>query len=369
KADGAVESYAYDSQNRLVGYSSATTTANYAYDALDRRIAKVVDGAETAYVYDLSPEDPLAHDDIVMEYEGGILTRRWMHSDAVDEPVGFEEYTVSSGVGSGTEHALYADRQGSVIWVTEPATGSVVAGYEYDGYGQITQTVGSLSQPYGYTGREYDAESGLYHYRARAYDPAAGVFVQSDPIGFLSGSLALDSSMQNDPFNLKDPSGLVVVRSYMDNTISEQANTTSGYTSVGVAAISLAGEINAALSATLPFALKKDGNGMTTTTPRPPGVCQSDIFDRLNNEVKRWKAEARECLPIPKAIFGKQEGMVLRMNNLRKQQAFSRLALARATLQAVCFPGYYGPGDHRQAVADALEGMAKCHTFILKPVP
>ncbi|MCB2130830.1 MAG: hypothetical protein KDE03_17630 [Rhodobacteraceae bacterium] len=34
-------------------------------------------GAEvTAYVYDLSPEDPLAHDDIFMEYEGGILTRR-----------------------------------------------------------------------------------------------------------------------------------------------------------------------------------------------------------------------------------------------------------------------------------------------------
>ncbi|MCB2127940.1 MAG: hypothetical protein KDE03_02390 [Rhodobacteraceae bacterium] len=55
KADGAVESYAYDSQNRLVGYSSATTTARYAYDALDRRIAKSVDGAETAYVYGLSP--------------------------------------------------------------------------------------------------------------------------------------------------------------------------------------------------------------------------------------------------------------------------------------------------------------------------
>ncbi|WP_432759529.1 RHS repeat-associated core domain-containing protein [Defluviimonas salinarum] len=190
KADGAVESYAYDSQNRLVGYTSPATTASYAYDALDRRVAKTVDGAETAYVYDISPEDPLANDDIVMEYSDGILTRRWMHSDAVDEPVGFEEYTASSGVGAGTEHALYADRQGSVIWVTEPATGQVVAGYEYDGYGRLTQTSGTLSQPYGYTGREYDTESGLYHYRARAYDPAAGVFVQTDPIEFAGGQLA-----------------------------------------------------------------------------------------------------------------------------------------------------------------------------------
>ncbi|MCB2130757.1 MAG: RHS repeat-associated core domain-containing protein [Rhodobacteraceae bacterium] len=162
----------------------------------------------TAYVYDLSPENPLAHDDIALEYRDGILTRRWMHSDTVDEPVGFEEYTVSSGVGSGTEHALYADRQGSVIWVTEPATGQVVAGYEYDGYGQLTQTAGTLSQPYGYTGREYDAESGLYYYRARAYDPAAGVFVQSDPIGFRGGYENVYSYVGQDTFSNSDPTGL-----------------------------------------------------------------------------------------------------------------------------------------------------------------
>jgi hypothetical protein len=69
---------------------------------------------------------------------------------------------------------MLADRQGSVIWVMQPATGTVVAGYEYDGYGQITQTGGTLQQPYGYTGRDYDAESGRYHYRAGACDPLAG---------------------------------------------------------------------------------------------------------------------------------------------------------------------------------------------------
>ena len=150
KSSGAVESYIYDSQNRLVGYQSATNTASYAYDAMDRRIAKTVNGAVTSYVYDTSMEDTLAFDDILLEFDASaspILTRRWVHSDAVDEPLGFESYTSSSGVGSGTEHAMFADRQGSVIWVTQPATGTVVAGYEYDGYGQITQTGGTLQQP------------------------------------------------------------------------------------------------------------------------------------------------------------------------------------------------------------------------------
>ena len=95
KATGAVETYSYDSQNRLVGYASDTTTASYAYDAMDRRIAKVVDGAKTAYAYDTSMENPLDHDDIIMEFEAGtapFLARRWAHSAAVDEPIGFEQY-------------------------------------------------------------------------------------------------------------------------------------------------------------------------------------------------------------------------------------------------------------------------------------
>ncbi len=191
-----------------MGYTSPTTEAACAYDALDRRIAKTVDGVVTAYVYDMSPYEPLAYDDITLEFTDGILARRWAHSDAVDEPLGFEGYVAQSGVGSGAEHAIYADRQGSVIWVTDPATGAVVAGYEYDAYGQITQTTGTLVQPYGYTGREYDAESGLYHYRARAFDATSGVFLQGDPLGFMGGTANLYSYGWSNPVKFADPSGL-----------------------------------------------------------------------------------------------------------------------------------------------------------------
>jgi RHS repeat-associated protein len=57
-----------------------------------------------------------------------------------------------------------------------------------------------------FTGREYDAETGLYHYRERAYSPQIGRFLQTDP-------LAIDDEntytyCYNDPVNWVDPYGL-----------------------------------------------------------------------------------------------------------------------------------------------------------------
>ena len=232
KASGAVETYSYDSQNRLVGYASDATTASYTYDALDRRIAKTVDGVETAYVYDMSASDALAHDDITLEFTDTILTRRWVHSNAVDEPVGFEEYVNTSGVGSGLERTMFADRQGSVLWVADPATGVVVAGYEYDAYGQITQIAGTLVQPYGYTGREYDPESGLYYYRARNYDPANGVFVQRDPIGFGGGLFSLYSYLNGNVTYYNDPLGL--------SGLPVRGGVTAGFTTMSTGGVQIA---------------------------------------------------------------------------------------------------------------------------------
>ena len=347
KADGAVEDYAYDSQNRLIGYANATLTARYAYDALDRRIAKVVDGAETAYVYDLSAEDPLAHDDIVMEYEGGILTRRWMHSDTVDEPVGFEEYTASSGVGSGTEHALYADRQGSVIWVTEPATGQVVAGYEYDGYGQLTQIAGTLSQPYGYTGREYDAESGLYHYRARAYDPAAGVFVQSDPLDMVDGP-NLYAYASNSPFNWGDPEGTNQTATALFGSSVTAAGAGARTEQIFTGAITLAGRISSALrTITLVTNPGAEAKVVSATNPfPPPGDCGPDEHRRLQDQINELKGLGRCTVSMPWWQLAQRE------------HYFRKLARLRAQINAQCFRG--GDEGHQIAQNNATEAAQNC---------
>ncbi|MEP4627159.1 MAG: collagen-binding domain-containing protein [Tateyamaria sp.] len=349
-AGGDVETYTYDSQNRLIRYASPTTTASYVYDALDRRIAKVVNGVVSAYVYDFFPADPLAHDDITLEFSDGVLTRRWTHSNKIDEPIGFEDYLSTSDAGSGSERLIFTDRQGSVIRVTEPNTGSIIAAYEYGGFGTVTQTTGELDQPYRYTGREFDAESGLYHYRMRAYDSNTGLFMQSDPIGFEGGSFSLYSYVSNNPFELSDPSGLAPTVDFVNRAQADIANSISRNTDVAVGAIFLAGEVNAILSAGLPFAIKVKG---TEISSAPPGVCSSDVFNALQAEVNRWRTSS--CtMPLPG----------LRHQNLVKLRKFARLAKARATLAAVCFPGYYGKGDHRDAVEQALVGMHKCQAAV-----
>ncbi len=208
KVGGVVETYSYDSQNRLVGYTDGTTTATYAYDALNRRIAKTVDGVVTAFVYDTWGTDISTASDILMDFTDGTLNRRWLHSGRVDEPLSHEKYSGDSTPGAGSVYEMYADRMGSITKVVDVATGAVVADYSYDAFGQQTQFAGALFQYYGFTGRETDPESGLIYYRARTYDPAVGVFVQSDPAGFSGSGPNLYSYSMEDPYGWVDPTGL-----------------------------------------------------------------------------------------------------------------------------------------------------------------
>ncbi|MGH9341354.1 MAG: RHS repeat-associated core domain-containing protein, partial [Acidobacteriota bacterium] len=61
-----------------------------------------------------------------------------------------------------------------------------------------------------YTGREWDADAGMYYYRARWYDAEARRFISEDPIGFSAGDPNLNRYVGNSPTNFIDPSGLKV---------------------------------------------------------------------------------------------------------------------------------------------------------------
>jgi len=64
-----------------------------------------------------------------------------------------------------------------------------------------------VSQPFRYTGREWDQATELYHYRARQYDPETGRFLQEDPIGFEAGDINVYRYVTNKPLSITDPSG------------------------------------------------------------------------------------------------------------------------------------------------------------------
>ena len=134
-----------------------------------------------------------------LDASGNIVTE-YLHGPGIDEPIAM--------IKGGQTYYYHADGLGSIIAITD-STGRVVQRYEYDSFGNITYTQNpNFVQPYTYTGREYDQESGLYYYRARYYNANIGRFITQDPIGFAGGDVNLYSYVGQNPVNGVDPYGL-----------------------------------------------------------------------------------------------------------------------------------------------------------------
>ena len=204
KSTGAVTTYTYDGEHQLSGVTTPTLTATYRADGLGRRIEKIVNGVSTRFIYD--------QEDLLFEFDGtNTLTARWLHGPGIDEPLMLERDLNNNGVFDVSEQFFYhADGLGSILALTNTA-GVVVESYRYDAFGQptilapdgSTRTCSAVGNPFLFTGREYDCESGLYFSRARTYDPRTGTFLQEDPVF----SLNRYPYAENNPVNFVDPFG------------------------------------------------------------------------------------------------------------------------------------------------------------------
>jgi len=184
--------YVYDFENRLIEVDYTGIVAQYKYDPFGRRIEKNVNGDITTYFYD-GPN-------IITEYNGnGNVKNAYLHSLAIDDPLAVQQ--------GGQIYYYHKDGLGSITEMTD-ASGNTIINYRYNSFGEIISQTGNLNQPFTFTGREYDAESGLYYYRARYYDPRAGRFLTKDPNGFTNGDIALYIYVQNNPLSKRDEFGL-----------------------------------------------------------------------------------------------------------------------------------------------------------------
>ncbi len=205
---GAVTEYVWDYRNRLTQVTEKDSvgvvgrSSGYKYDVNNNRIAKTMDldgvGTQVAtterYVYD--------SDHIALVFDGqGNQLQRFLYGTYVDQVL------VQENANGDLLWAL-ADYQGSVRDVVD-SQGNLLNHIVYDSFGNVTsQTNGAVDFRFGYTGREFDAETGLYYYRARYYDARTGQFIGQDPLSFRAGDSNLYRYVGNSPTNLTDPSGM-----------------------------------------------------------------------------------------------------------------------------------------------------------------
>jgi RHS repeat-associated protein len=116
----------------------------------------------------------------------------------------FVDHPISITIGTMKYYYLY-DGLGSVTELID-INQNVVNTYRYTPFGDALVKQETVYNPHQFTGRQYDAESGLYHYRARAYSPDIGRFMQQDPAGMVDGA-NMYAYVVNNPVNYKDSSG------------------------------------------------------------------------------------------------------------------------------------------------------------------
>lgn len=171
----------------------------YTYDPFGRRVQKYVDGTITKYIYD--------GDNLIEERTGSnTLIAQYIYGSNIDRPVAV--------IRNSQTYYYHYDGHGNITGITD-STGILIEEYEYDPFGKPKiidpatkkiRTASVISNPFLFTGREFDTESGLYYYRARYYDTEIGRFIQADPIGY-RGGMNLYAYCFNNPINYIDPYG------------------------------------------------------------------------------------------------------------------------------------------------------------------
>jgi RHS repeat-associated protein len=201
KPDGT--QFTWDFENRLTKVVLPGTggTVNFKYDPFGRRIQKsFVQGSTTTttnYVYD----GPNLLEEV--DQNGNVLAR-YTQGRRIDEPL--------AELRSGTNSYYEQDGVDSVTSLSNSA-GALANTYTYDSFGRSTSSNGTITNSLQYTGRELDAETGLYFNRFRYYDSNVGRFLNEDPITF-DGGVDFYRYLGNSPTGAVDSFGLSSICSF-----------------------------------------------------------------------------------------------------------------------------------------------------------
>ena len=195
KDDGTnVEAYGYDFRNLMASYDGpgSNNDGTYRYGASGLRVQKTVGGSTTTKYY---------HDGLntVAECNGSNQLQRTYVTPGLDQNL--------SLTASGGTYYYLSDALGSIRQVLD-ADQVTQNSYDYQAFGSVYGSpTENLTQPFRFTGREWDPESGVYYYRARTFAGALARFLARDPNG-RDSFCSLYVYVSNAPLTYIDPLGL-----------------------------------------------------------------------------------------------------------------------------------------------------------------
>ncbi len=220
--------YSYDAENRLVkmqtDYAARTwggvphRIIEFVYDYLGRRVQKRVRNGDNSseissrrYLYDgwnliAEYEAPNGNSigSIVRSYTWGLDL---MGSLSASGGVGALLQIHDHGLGKTLLTAY--DGNGNLSALLNADTGTLEAAYEYSPFGEQTRAEGlyALENPFRFSTKFFDRETGLLYYGHRYYAPGLGRFINRDPIEE-AGGFNLYGFVGNNPISHWDVLGM-----------------------------------------------------------------------------------------------------------------------------------------------------------------
>lgn len=230
-----VWNYQWDAENRLRSMNMTNITAvpnaerkklDFLYDDEGRRVMKAVsvwNGSAFAnpvtnwFVYDgwnLAGELSVTADgcvELVRSYTWGLDL-----SGSLDGAGGIGGLVLVTDYATGTSYFPAYDGNGNILALVNAADGSVAAQYEYSPFGELIRSTGTMAKanPFRWSTKYWDEETGLVYYGYRYYSPTMGRWISRDPIEEEGGN-NLYAFVGNTPINSYDLLG-------MDGTLLEE---------------------------------------------------------------------------------------------------------------------------------------------------
>jgi RHS repeat-associated protein len=230
--------------------SDDAVIATYTYDALGRRIRKVITNeglsgnianTTTDYLYD-------GMQCIEERDETGEVQRQYIWGRYVDELLQLRDFTGEKA----KDYYPLTDLLHRSVALTNKAK-NIVETYDTDAYGNTwiydgvgdggwfeddTTYTNTPKCEFIYTGRRYDPETEIYYYRARYYHPQLARFTAKDPIDY-RGGMGLYEYVRSAPGLFLDPAGrqqqdLLLTEGQLEVKPGLDAGTESTFSSEGL---------------------------------------------------------------------------------------------------------------------------------------